>query len=176
MFQVLSVPCIGTSHSSGTWSFSGSCQIKIIKTRWEGLQRRLRPWFIWRGHLMGQKAPGRCCFWGTSKWTCQMPQTGNRKLLLNDVKYKKLFQVRKKLRFPPSPPPSLVTLWRHSWTNKIKRLVTNYFTTCTNLMNLQHYLAKLPGEILKVKKNLMIKTNFYKSKTCKLNSNTRQHC
>lgn len=47
---------------------------------------RPRPRFIWQGHLMGHTAPGRSCFWGSSKWTCQMPQTGSRKLLLNDVK------------------------------------------------------------------------------------------
>lgn len=90
----------GASHLS-TKSFSGSCQFKITKTVWEDLGERPHPHFICQGHLMGHTAPGRFCFWGASKWTCQMPQTGNRKLLLNDVKYNRLFQVRQKLRYFP---------------------------------------------------------------------------
>lgn len=46
---------------------------------------------------------------GGSKWTCQMPQTGSRKLLLNDVKFKRLFQVRQKLT--DFVVPCMLTWW-----------------------------------------------------------------
>lgn len=130
--------CIKWCISSVNKVFSGSCQIKITKTRGEGLGERSQPCFIWQGHLIGHTAPGMSFFWGASKWTCQMPQTGNRKLLLNDVKYKRLFQVRLKLRYFVFPCMNLINYYRlititrytHIWwacTPVFQKDLKNYF-------------------------------------------------
>lgn len=99
VLRVLSVPCTVRLIHQGLGLFLAPAKLRSQKQGERVWGERPRPHFIWQGHLMGRTAPGRCCFWGASKWTCQMPQTGNRKLLLNDVKYKGLFQVRQKLRY-----------------------------------------------------------------------------